>query len=84
MYQRIGVAQVVEEFVAEALALVGAGDEARDIEELNRDGATAVDTGAVVGLASVRNIVAGAGAVYLEVSDGSLGIDRRESGGSGE
>jgi len=66
------VAEVVEEFVAEALAFMGAGDEASDIEELDRDGAPARDAG-------VGEIEAGAGTGNLEVADCALWIDGCET-----
>jgi hypothetical protein len=37
---RVGLADVGEELVAEALALRGAGDEARDVDELHDRGST--------------------------------------------
>lgn len=75
----VGVAEVVEEFVAEAFAFVGAGDEAGDVEELDGDGAAAVKAGAVVGFAAGGDVVAGAGTVDLEVADGTLGVDGCEA-----
>lgn len=79
VYQGVGVAEIVEELVAQAAALVGAGDEAGHVEELDGHGAPAVDAGAVVGFAAVRDMVAGAGAVDLEVADCSLGVDGGEA-----
>lgn len=76
----VGVAQVVEELVAQAAALVRAGDQPGDIEELDGDGAPAADACAVVGLAAVRDAEAGARAVDLDVADGPLGVDGGESG----
>ena len=52
MDEGVGVAEVVEEFVAEAFALVGPGDQAGDIEKLDGYRAGALLTRAVVGLAS--------------------------------
>lgn len=49
----VGVAEIVEELIAQALALVGAGDEAGNVEKLDGDAALAVDAGAVVGSAAV-------------------------------
>lgn len=57
-----------------------AGNEASDIEELDRYGAPAVDAGAVVGFAAVGDGGAGAGAFDLEVADGALRVDGCESG----
>lgn len=79
MDQRVGVTQVVEEFVAETLALVGAGHQTGDIEELNGHRTAAIGAGAVVGFAPFGDAVAGTGAVDLEVADGSLGVDRCEA-----
>jgi hypothetical protein len=73
------MAEVVEEFVAEALAFMGAGDEASDIEELDGDGAPTGNTGTVVRFAAVREIEPGAGASNLEVADCALWIDGCET-----
>lgn len=73
------MAEVVEEFVAEALAFMGAGDEAGDIEELDRDGAPARDAGAVVRFAAVGEIEAGAGTGNLEVANCALWVDGCET-----
>jgi hypothetical protein len=51
-----------------------------DIEKLYRDGSPSFDTAAVVGFASVGEVEARAWAFDLEVADGTLGIDGRESG----
>lgn len=51
--QGVGVAEVVEEFVPEAFALVCAGDEPCHVEQLDGHGADALLAGAVVGLASL-------------------------------
>ena len=73
------MAEVVEEFVAEALAFMGAGDEAGDIEELDRDGTPARDAGTVVRFAAVGEIEAGAGTGNLEVADCALWVDGCET-----
>lgn len=53
--------------------------ETGNVEEFDWDGAFAVCAGAVVGLAFVLDVEAGAGAVDLEVANGSLGIDSCKS-----
>jgi hypothetical protein len=73
------MAEVVEEFVTEAFAFVCAGDKTRDVEEFDRDGAAASDAGAVVGFAAVREVVALAGAVDLEVAYCALWVDGCEA-----
>lgn len=73
------MAEVVEEFVAEALAFMGTGDEASNIEELDRDGAPAGDAGTVVRFAAVGEIEAGAGTGNLEVADCALRVDGCET-----
>lgn len=65
MDEGVGVPQVVEELVAQPLALVRAGDEAGYVEELDGDGAQPAGTGAVVGFAFVLEAVACAGALDL-------------------
>lgn len=75
----VGVAQVVEELVAQTLALVGAGNEAGDVEQLDGDAALAVDAGAVVGAAAIRDAVACAGTVDLEIAYRALRVDGGES-----
>lgn len=79
MDQRVGVPQVVEELIAQAEALVCAGDETGDVEEFYRDGAAAVDAGTIVWPTSVRDFEAAACAVDLEVAYRSLGVDRSEA-----
>jgi hypothetical protein len=79
--QRVGVPQVVEELVAQPLALVCARHEPGHVEQLDGHAAPAVDACAVVGPASVGYAVARAGAVDLEVADGALRVDGCESGG---
>ncbi len=81
--QRVGVPQVVQELVAQPLALVRAGDEPGHVEQLDGHAAPAVVTGAVVGLAPVGHAMARAGAVDLEVADGALGVDGGEAGAGG-
>lgn len=73
------MAQVIQELVSEPFPLVRAGDKSRDIQKFNWHGTPSLVTAAVVGLASVRQIVSFAGAVDLEVADGSLGIDCGEA-----
>ena len=73
------MAEVVEEFVAEALAFMGTGDEASDIEDLDRDGAPARDAGAVVRFAAIGEIEAGAGTGNLEVANCALRVDGCET-----
>jgi acid phosphatase family membrane protein YuiD len=65
MYQGVGMAEVVQELVAQALALVRPRDETSNVKELDGHAALAVDTGAVVGFATVRDIVSLAGTVDL-------------------
>lgn len=59
------MAEVVQELVAQSLALVRPRDEAGDVEELDGDASLAVDTSAVVGPTPVGDIVSLAGTVYL-------------------
>lgn len=73
------MAEVVEEFVAEALAFMGTGDEASDIEELDGDGAPARNAGTIVRFAAVGEIEAGAGTGDLEVADCALWVDGGET-----
>jgi hypothetical protein len=73
------VPEVVEKLVTETFAFVGAGNEARDVEEFDRDGATAGDAGAVVGSAAVGEVVARAGAIDLEVANCTLRVDSGEA-----
>ena len=53
MYQSIGVPKVIEELIAEAFALVCAGNESSDVEEFDGYAPNAVLAGAVVGFASL-------------------------------
>lgn len=80
--QRVGVPQVVEELVAQPLALVRARHQPGHVQQLDGHAAPPVDARAVVGLAALREAVARAGAVDLEVADGSLWVDRGEAGGA--
>lgn len=73
------MAEIVEELVAEALALVSAWHETSDIEEFNGYTALAILAGAVVGLATVGNIVALACAFDLQVANGALRVYGGES-----
>jgi hypothetical protein len=79
----IGMPQVVEEFVAQTLAGVGAGDESGYIEEFDWHGPQAVGAGAVVGFTPVLEAESGAGALDLEVAYCALGIDCCEAGERG-
>jgi hypothetical protein len=58
---------------------VCAWHETSDIEEFDRDRSPSSDAAAVVGLAAVGEIEARAGTFNLEVTDGALGINGRES-----
>lgn len=73
--ERVGVAQVVEEFVAQPFALVRTGDEPRNVKELDGHAALAGCAGAVVGFAAVGDGVARAGTVDLEVAYCALRVD---------
>jgi hypothetical protein len=53
--------------------------ETSNIEKFDRDGSPSLDAAAVVGLATVCEAQARAGALDLEVAYGTLGIDGRES-----
>lgn len=86
------MAEVVEEFVAEAFALVGTRDQSGDVEEFDGDATGTVLTSAVVGFAAtlkgwsgvgLRGLVAreggaGAGAGEVEVAYGVVGLDGGE------
>lgn len=69
------MSEVVEEFVTQPFAFVRAGDETGNVEQLDGHAAPAVDARAVVGFTSVLEVVARAGAVYLEVAYCTLGVD---------
>lgn len=60
---------------------MGAWDETCYVEKFDGYGATALGAGAVVGFATVRDVVASAGAVDLEVAYGPLGVDGCEAVG---
>jgi hypothetical protein len=47
------MAQIVQEFISEALTLVGSGDKTGDVEELDGNRAATVLARTVVGLASI-------------------------------
>ena len=57
-----------------------AWNEAGNIEKFYGDGSPAFDTGTVVGFTAVGEVETDAWAGYLEVADGALRIDGRESG----
>lgn len=73
------MAEVVEELVAQAFTLVGAGDETGDVQQLDGDAALAVEARAVVGTASIRYAMAGASTVNLQVAYGALRVDGGEA-----
>jgi hypothetical protein len=77
--ERIGVAQIVKEAVSQTLSHVCAGHETSDVKKLDRYRAASFYTCAIVGFTSVGKAQTSAGAFYLEVANGSLGIDCRES-----
>ena len=79
MDERIGVAQIVEETVSQAFAHVCARHETSDVEKLDRYRAASFYTCAIVGFTSVGEAQTCAGAFYLEVANGSLGVDCREA-----
>ena len=79
--ESVGMAQVVEELVAEALALVGSRDKTGNIEQLYRNRAAAINTRAIAWLAPGLEVKARAGTLNLQVSNGSLRVDGGESGG---
>ena len=81
--QRVGVAQIVQELVAQPIPLVRARDQAGHVEELDGHAAAAVGARAVVWPTPVRQTVARAGAVDLEIADGALRVDGGESGRHG-
>ena len=71
--------EVVEEFVTETFALMGAGHKTGHVKELYGDGAAAIDARAIVGFAAVGEVVTSAGAVNLEIADRTLRIDGGEA-----
>lgn len=79
MNQRISVTEIIQELVSQTATLVGSRDQSGDVEQLDRDGAAALDTCAVIGLAPVRDLVSCASAVDLEVAYRSLGVDGCEA-----
>jgi hypothetical protein len=74
MYQRVGVPQIVQELISKALSLMRSWDKSCNVKQLDRYRAASVDTGAVVRLTSIRDVVAGACTINLKVSNGALGI----------
>lgn len=54
-----------------------------DVKKFYRDGSPSLDAATVVGLAAVGKVEARAGAFDLEIANGALGIDSRESGDVG-
>ena len=83
MYQGIRMSQVIQKFVSQPLALVSAGDQTSNVKKFDWDRSSTFNTAAVVGFASVRKVIPGAGAFYLKVSNRPLGVDSRETKGAG-
>ena len=73
------MSEIVQKFVAQTPALMCAWDESGYVEKLDGHRAAAVNTRSVVGFAFILHTEALACACYLEVSDGSLGIDGGET-----
>jgi hypothetical protein len=71
--------QIIQELVSQAFPLVCPGDKPRDIQKFNWHGTFPVVAATVIGLALVCQVISFAGAVYLEITDGSLRIDCGES-----
>lgn len=78
MDERICVAQVIQEFVAQSFAEMGAGYQAGDVQELDRYRSLAVNAAAVVGPTAIRHAKATAGTRHLQVADGALRINGGE------
>lgn len=74
MHQRIRMSQIIQKPIAQPLPHMRARNQTRNIKQLNRNGAFAVDAGSVVGFTFVRDVVARAGAFDLEVAYGALGV----------
>lgn len=79
MDQRIGVPQIIQEFVSQSLALVCPGHEPCHIEKLNWNRSSPFDTASVIWLAAVDKIMSAARTLYLQIAYGSLRIDSGES-----
>lgn len=75
----VGVSEIIEEFVTQALSFVCARDEAGDVQKFDRDGTFAIHAGPVVGSASVGETMACTGTVDLEVAYSALGVDGSET-----
>jgi hypothetical protein len=73
------MSEVIQEFVAQALSLMGARNKACDVEELDRNRSSPIDAAAVVWFASIGELVSSASTVYLQVADGALGVDCGEA-----
>ena len=65
MYQCVGVAEVVEKFIAEAFTFVGTGDETGDVKELDWNRSLSIITAAIIWLAFLLEVEASAGTVDL-------------------
>lgn len=73
------MSQIVQKFVTQPSPLVRSWYQSCNIQQFNRDRATPFMTAAVVRLTSIGDIVSLTWAINLEVSNGSLGIDRSET-----
>ena len=61
---------------------MGSRYQPRYVEQLDRDGPSSLNAGAVIGFASAGEAEPLAGAFDLEVADGALGINRCEASSS--
>lgn len=74
------MAQVVQKFVAKSLALMGTRNKSCNVKKFDRNRPSAVVASTIIRLTFVRQVMSLAGAIYLEISDGSLRVDCSKTG----
>ena len=87
MNQSIGVSQIIQKPISQTLALVCARYQSSNIEQFDRDTSGATDTSTVIGSTSlgqrfvsyIRDAGARTGALYLQISYGTVRIDGGET-----
>jgi hypothetical protein len=67
--------QVIKKPISESLSFVRSGNEACNIEKLDRNRPSALNARPIIGLTKFRDVITGTCTRNLEISDCPLGVD---------
>lgn len=80
MNQSIRMAEIIQEFISQTTTLMRPRNKTSNIQKFYRNGATTIVTTSIIRFTPIRDVESLACAFYLQIANGSLGVDSSETG----